>query len=571
MGSRGPYEMDYVLTKLNQHFHNKGIDTKARYTLLKSIFQYYIVYETYEGCEAADPEVVELLKSVDLHSGDAIQAFFMKFGETFLQRSLDQFYTPSTISEFLGSIMASCATVLEPASGSGDLITNIEAGVYHFYDRSADAIELARLNMLLHKVAPARTVFDVRDTLSQRGEGTFSLVITNPPFGVKTVERRRAILDQYQYGKEKTTQQLGVLFIEQALAYVEPEGIAAIIIPTGYLTNQSEAFMRADLLKRHRILGVFYLPDGTFKRSGTGVDTSLVIIQNTTVPLDDDYEIFVENIGTIGIQTNKKDTPPLYKKDVATGHILMDSNGNAVKDNSLPEVAGRFLSFMKGNRRFRMPSVEDTTYVVAKRSDLLRAGATMNMKLYFRDFVQIQRSVRGGAHFMLGAVVAAVKKGKKRVQKEGKYVYLDIAEIQRGSYSTKNLMRGWELPNRASYAVEPNDILLSKLKGNPSFCMISDTAADSQKIIATNGVFRLRIPDETKRLTVFRYLFMKEFTDQFNSYTGGSIMANIKETDLLNHVVIPELCLEELEAVRKFVGHLQAAHLAFQSLSFKNL
>ena len=558
--------MDHVLTKLNQHFHNRGIDTKARYALLKSIFQYYIMYETYEGCDHADPEVVELLESVDLHSGDAIQAFFMKFGETFLHRSLDQFYTPSTISEFLGSLMAPCTAVLEPASGSGDLVTNIAADTYHFWDRSEDAVELARLNMLLHRVAPVRTVFDVRDTLLRRGDGTFPLVITNPPFGVKTVEKRRAVLDQYRYGQERASQQIGLLFIEQALACAEPDGIVAIIIPTGYLTNQSEAFMREDLLKNHRILGVFYLPDGTFKRSGTGVDTSLLIIQKTTVPLDEDYEIFVENIGTIGIQTNKKDTPPLYKKDMGTGQILLGADGLATKDNSLPEIAQRFLTFLKGNERFRAPSVEDTTYVVAKRSELMRSGATMNMKLYFRDFVQIQRGVRARAHFVLASVVAGTKKGKKKVQKEAEYVYLDIAEIQRGSYSTKNVMRGWELPNRASYAVEPNDILLSKLKGNPSFCMISDTAADSQRIIATNGVFRLRIPDETKRLTVFRYLFTKEFTDQFNAYTGGSIMANIKETDLLNHVVIPELRLEELDAVRKFVAHVQAAHLAFQTL-----
>ena len=281
--------MDHVLTKLNQHFHNRGIDTKARYALLKSIFQYYIMYETYEGCDHADPEVVELLESVDLHSGDAIQAFFMKFGETFLHRSLDQFYTPSTISEFLGSLMAPCSAVLEPASGSGDLVTNIAADTYHFWDRSEDAVELARLNMLLHRVAPVRTVFEVRDTLLRRGDGTFPLVITNPPFGVKTVEKRRAVLDQYRSGQERASQQIGLLFIEQALACAEPDGIVAIIIPTGYLTNQSESFMREDLLTCHRILGVFYLPDGTFKRSGTGVDTSLLIIQKTTVPLDEDY------------------------------------------------------------------------------------------------------------------------------------------------------------------------------------------------------------------------------------------------------------------------------------------
>jgi type I restriction-modification system DNA methylase subunit len=96
------------------------------------------------------------------------------------------------------------------------------------------------------------------------------------------VEKRRAVLEQYQYGKGKTSQQIGLLFIEQALACAQPDGIVAIIIPTGYLTNQSEAFMREDLLKNHRILGVFYLPDGTFKRSGTGVDTSLLIITRRT-------------------------------------------------------------------------------------------------------------------------------------------------------------------------------------------------------------------------------------------------------------------------------------------------
>jgi hypothetical protein len=96
--------------------------------------------------------------------------------------------------------------------------------------------------------------------------------------------------------------------------------------------------------------------------------------------------------------------------------------------------------------------------------------------------------------------------------------------------------------------------------------MISDSAKDSQKIIATNGVFRLRIPNEVARLTVFRYLYKKEFTDQFNAYTAGSIMANIKEADLLDHIVIPELSLDELEATRNFVGYLQAAHQAFHEL-----
>lgn len=557
--------MEDVLSKLNQHFHNKGIDTKSRYAILKGIFHHYSLHNSYDGSNA-DAEVIALLKTVDLRSGDAIQAFFMKFGETFLHRSLDQFYTPSTISEFLGSLFAPCDSVLEPASGSGDLIVNVEAGSYHFYDRSEDAIELARLNMLLHGVPPDRCTFDVRDTLQTRAEPTFPLIITNPPFGVKTVEKRKAVLEQYRYAAGLKSQQLGILFLEQALAALKPDGVLAIIIPTGYLTNQSEQFVREDLLKRYRLLGVFYLADGTFKRSGTGVDTTMLIIQNTTVPLEEDYEIFVAQIGTIGIQTNKKDTPPLYQKNMETGEVLL-KDGLAALDNSLPKIARQFLTFMAGSTQFRVPDVADKAYVTAKRLDLLSSGSTLNMKPYFWDVVQIQKGVREGKHFTIGSVAIAVKKGKKKVVKADSYVYLDIAEIQRGSYTLTNTMRGWELPNRASYAVEPNDILLSKLKGTPSFCMISDNAAGSQRIIATNGIFRLRIVDEVKRLTVFRYLYKKEFTDQFNAYTCGSIMANIKEADLLNHIVIPELSAKELEATRKFVGHLQAAHQAFQALA----
>ena len=557
--------MEDVLSKLNQHYHNKGIDTKTRYTLLKKVFQYYILNESYEGCEA-DPEVIALLQTVDLKTGDAVQAFFMKFGESFLHRSLDQFYTPCTISEFLGSLFSPCDAVLEPASGSGDLIVNVAAQSFHCYDKSPDAIELAQLNLLLHGIAPTRCRFDTLDTLLRRAEPAFPLVITNPPFGVKTIEKRKAVLEQYRYGQGRASQQLGILFLEQSLAYLRPDGILAIIIPTGYLTNQTEQFVREDLLTRYRILGVFLLPDGTFKRSGTGVDTSLLIIQNRLVPPTEDYPIFVESIGPIGIQTNKKDTPPLYMKDMATGATLLDPAGLPLRDNSLPEITERFLTFMKGTSGFRVTSREDTSYATASRNELLSGGATMNMKLYMRDFLEIQRAIRSRGHFTLGSVITKVKKGKKKIAKDSEHIYLDISEIQRGSYSRSNVLRGWELPNRATYTVEPNDILLSKLKGTPSFCMISDSAKDSQKIIATNGVFRLRIPNEVARLTVFRYLYKKEFTDQFNAYTAGSIMANIKEADLLDHIVIPELSLDELEATRNFVGYLQAAHQAFHEL-----
>jgi type I restriction enzyme M protein len=559
--------MEKTLEGLNQHFHNKGIDQKARYETLKGIFQYYAKHRTYEGCPA-DKEVLDMLESMDYTSSDTIQAFFMKFGETFLHRSLDQFYTPCTISLFLGSLFAKCSSVLEPASGSGDLILGVESDSYHCYDTSKDAIELAELNFLLHGKPADICHFSVQDSLAIKGKPTFPLVITNPPFGVKTIENRPAVLKQYSFTQGKTKQQLGLLFIEQSLEYLKEKGILAIIIPTGYLTNNSEQDIRKALLENYRIVGVFFLPDGTFKRSGTGVDTSILIIQKQKVPSTKDYKIFVENIETIGIQTNKKDTPPLYRRDPLTGKFIADSAGKHVRENSLPDVAQRFLTFAKAEKLsgFKPPTSSDKTYVTATRNELLENGATLNVKIYLREFVEIQRKIREGAHFSLAGILTNGTKKKKTIDSE-RYVYLDISEIQRGTYTQNNVLPGWDLPNRATYSVQKNDILLSKLKGTPSFCMIHEDGTEADRIIATNGVFRLRISDEVKRLTVFRYLFSDNFTKQFNAYTGGSIMANIKEEDLLNRIVFPELTEEALANARTYLHHLEGAHKAFKTFN----
>ena len=85
----------------------------------------------------------------------------------------------------------------------------------------------------------------------------------------------------------------------------------------------------------YRILGLLYLPCNTFKRSGTGVNTSIWIIQRTTQKIN---EIFIKNINEIGYVLNKKNTPVKYKVDKTTGDFILDNNNNKIIVNDLINI-----------------------------------------------------------------------------------------------------------------------------------------------------------------------------------------------------------------------------------------
>ena len=73
------------------------------------------------------------------------QQLFMFYGSKILKNSLDQFYTPITISSFLSSISLKNKKYIDPAAGTGDLLISF-TGDIHLWEISKDAIKMAELN-----------------------------------------------------------------------------------------------------------------------------------------------------------------------------------------------------------------------------------------------------------------------------------------------------------------------------------------------------------------------------------------------------------------------------------------
>jgi hypothetical protein len=124
----------------------------------------------------------------------------------------------------------------------------------------------------------------------------------------------------------------------------------------------------------------------------------------------------------------------------------------------------------------------------------------------------------------LGKIINSTTK----IEKTQKYKYIDIGEINSPFYSYKELY-GWELPSRAKYTVKKNDILVSKLEGTMSYCVILD---DDTSYIATNGVTVIRPNNLNSLYILFSNIMNKSFVLQHTAYLTGSIMASLADTDI---------------------------------------
>ncbi len=504
----------------------------------------------------------EVLTSMgpELLNSSWAQDIFMRFGPKFLKRDLDQYFTPTEIVEFMSQSLdiSGESRVIDPAGGSADFLTGAAISsklsapstpqpVMHYWDQSDEAATVARLNLWINGV---KADVSIKDSIEKCDDlnGNFDFCITNPPFGTKTIwDKPRPIeaIEGYELawkvpsqGKKFVfRQQLGILFIERGLALLKPKGILSIVLPSGYLSNPSEEYLRAWLLDNHRVLGIISLPAGTFKKSGAGVSPDILLVQKGKV--NEDYDIFMAKADQIGFDFKKQDTPKIFARDELTGEFKTSESGELISANDLSQIKKELADFARANR---IPGLSkgrsERTPLTVKRSDVLKTdGRVLSPNRFDREYLEVRaKLIKQGAKSIaeLGGLLATDRTFRKRDNES--YVYLDIGEIGQCSYKMSNSLMGWRLPARAKQEVHKDDVLVSRLAGSSSkFCLIS---GDHENLVATNGLFIVRIPDKVNRLTFLSFLFSNDYRLQFEALATGSIMEDVKEQDFLNEILV---------------------------------
>ena len=515
-------ENSKLINQINQLFHNKGVKQEDRFNLLMTLLEKNnIKDEKYN-------DILSLINNLDYSNCDLIQEIFMSVGSKYTKFNLDQFYTPLTVSKFISQFMkvGDDKNAIDPAGGTGDLLLFYK-GNKTVWDIDENALKLCKFNYNLNKqynynLVCKNSLENFEDSVS-----TYSYSVMNPPFGSNTVVTDEAILNKFELGKGKKKQEIGILFLELGLKLLKDDGILFIIVPAGYVGNGNKicSEMR-DLILKNRLIASISLPENTFKRSGTGVNTYLLIVQKKAIPVPETYNILISNINNIGYNLTKKETPLKYKLVKETGEIMVDQKDKPILDNDFDNLYDSLCSFVNDNNILNMKIHNIEAEYEYIDTDSLTLNI-LDIKRYMQSYLQVVDNLK-----LLGAVklntLCKIITTTTKIEKNKLYKYIDISEINSPLYGHKSLY-GWELPSRAKYTLKKYDILVSKLEGTMSYCVILD---DNDNYIATNGVCVIRPNNLNELYILFSNIMTSTFRCQHNAYLTGSIMASLSDDDI---------------------------------------
>lgn len=546
---------------INQLLHNKGIKQEDRIGVLTSLFETRKKQSGGGGAtiDARFTDIMNAINAIDFTSKEISQEIFMLFGSKLTRYKLDQFYTPLTISEFITGMMMSGKTAVDPAGGTGDLLVHYR-GTTHIWDIDEHALELCRFNYELNMKSDYHIKCKNSLLHTQADMSVFDYVTMNPPFGSSTVITDDTILQHYELGAGRKKQEIGILFLELGLKLLNPDGIMFAIVPAGYVGNSTKPCMDLrGLLLRHRVIASIELPKQSFKRSGTGVNTYILVIQKKSndAPGGDAYPIFISSLSHIGYELSKADTPIKYKIVRETGERYM-KDGQPVMENDLVDCANQLAIFARDHEIMNIvhadiagttPAKSDDAYDLVLSSSL--QNLILDVKRYSRNYRTLISQLKSTPGCVPISELAKLILKPTKIEKNKQYKYIDIGEISTPLHGSKE-MYGWELPSRAKYSLQKYDILVSKLEGTVSYCVILD---DSPNYISTNGVSVIRPKNTTALYILFANITKKDFIVQHNAFLTGSIMASLSDSDIGDILMDTRV---DVEMTKKMVDALAA-------------
>lgn len=532
-------------------------------------------------------QVLQILAPIKItHSKrDVVQTFYMKFAKDLYKWDMAQYFTPTTVTDFLVDIVNPQfgEHVADPACGSADFLVAAFRKLRQFnpgyadcvwgIDNSPNAVQVAVLNMLLN--GDGKTNIKRDDSLANVNNyfERFDVITCNPPFGSKIVEKRTDVLRQYDLGFEwevaedgffkKTDkllnmQETGILFIETCIKECKVGGRIAIILPNGYLGNRSPKYklVREWILRHAKVAAIISLPRFTFKSSGADVSASVLYLEKRESIVDsfeDDqiYRFAVELIEKVGWDAGNKKAQPIYKRNQDDGSLIINEDGEPILDcDFIPAIdrivnsdAANCFDWLNKNRPHHDNPDSWTIGIDVVYSD---PDLTLDPKRYCKKVMLLREKLSNNPHLLLGDIVDFIperqsKDGKKiKINNSAIYNYAEIQDIGQGDFSYKEL-RGWELPSRAKHFAEAEDIYFGAIWGSAvKWCYIPHNA---DSIVVTNGCFRCRIKEDKKQFLpdLLSYMNSEGWAVQMRSLSRGSDgLAEICEEDA-SKVIIPLL------------------------------
>lgn len=279
--------------------------------LFQEAIQTYPIYSDREvSIQINDNEcIIEVVKNLEpwsfLGTGDDIKgAVYEIFLKSTLRGDFDQYFTPREIVDFMVRFADPKIDdlILDPACGSGGFL--IQSFLYvnqKIINSPFSAVEskrkfqnlidkclwggeadedlhvLAKINLIMH--GDGYNNIYQGDSLRNPNipNEKFNVILTNPPFTLPY--NFSDILNQYELGENRQTQELDILFVEKCIKALDASsgGEIYIVLPEGLLNLSSYSYFRKWLLEKCYLTLVVSLPEGAFIPFGKSVSKTCII------------------------------------------------------------------------------------------------------------------------------------------------------------------------------------------------------------------------------------------------------------------------------------------------------
>jgi type I restriction enzyme M protein len=238
-----------------------------------------------------------------------------------------EYYTPHAVAKIMAAILVpeplrgkiNNVSCYDPSAGSGTLLMNIAHAIgeqrcsIYSQDISQKSSSLLRLNLILNNLVHSIPNIIQGNTMLHpfhrdgKALKKFDYIVSNPPFKMDFSDFRNELdtkehHDRFFAGVPNIPKQavdkmaIYQLFLQHIIFSLKPNGKAAVVVPTGFITGQSgiDKAIRQYLVNKKMLAGVVSMPSNIF--ATTGANVSIVFIDasnNADVVLID-----ASNLGT---------------------------------------------------------------------------------------------------------------------------------------------------------------------------------------------------------------------------------------------------------------------------------
>jgi type I restriction enzyme M protein len=224
-----------------------------------------------------------------------------------------EYYTPHAVAKIMAAILVpesvrgkvNNVSCYDPSAGSGTLLMNIAHAIgeqrcsIYSQDISQKSSSLLRLNLILNNLVHSIPNIIQGNTMLHphhrdgKALKKFDYIVSNPPFKMDFSDFRNE-LDTNEHQErffagvpnipKQAVNKMAIyqLFLQHIIFSLKPNGKAAVVVPTGFITAQTgiDKAIRQHLVDNKMLAGVVSMPSNIFATTGTNVSIVFIDASN---------------------------------------------------------------------------------------------------------------------------------------------------------------------------------------------------------------------------------------------------------------------------------------------------